>query len=188
MVLLKGRLTEREAKIYELVQILVDAKLYPWSSSSLISLYQKLFLTQAGLCELYFNYEESGDEIVIVTTVSAYIRKRDGLLVTGLQSLPSELEESVTPNIDFFCDQTNFFSVTENKVQGLLDGFWLRYQSELELQPALDVLGLSSNTNWPEIRARYRELASRSHPDKGGDSKVFIQIRKAYERLKRDFR
>lgn len=175
-------------KIYELVQVLVDAKLYPWSSSSLISVYQKLFLTQAGLCELYFQLEEFGDEIIIVTPVSAYIRKREILVVSGRQSLPSEMNESVTPNIDFFCDQSNFFSITEEKVKGLLDGFWSKYHSELELQPALGVLGLRANASWPEIRARYRELASNSHPDKGGDAKVFIQIRKAYECLKRNFR
>lgn len=188
MVLLKNRITERETKIYELVQVLVDAKLYPWSSSSLISLYQKLFLTQAGLCELYFQFEEFGDMSLVVTPVSVYTRQRKSLLVTGQLSLPSELEESVTPNIDFFCEQSNFFSITEDKVQGFLDGFWLRYQSELEFHPALSALGLSSSASWPEIRTRYRELASSSHPDKGGDPKAFIQIRKAYERLKRDFR
>lgn len=188
MVLLRRRLIEREIKIYELVQILVDVKLYPWSSSSLISLYQKLFLTQAGLCELYFQLEESGDSTLVVTPVSAYIRKRQSLQSSGQQSLPADADESVTPNIDFFCDQSNFFSITEDKVQGLLDGFWSKYQSEFELQPALDVLNLGSNASWSEIRSRYRALASSSHPDKGGDAQLFIQIRKAYERLKRDFR
>ncbi len=188
MVLLRERLAEREFKIYELVQILVDAKLYPWSSTSLISLYQKLFLTQAGLCELYFQLEECGDTMLIVTPVSAFIRKRQSLPSLGQQSFPSDADESVTPNIDFFCDRSNFFSITEDKVQGLLDGFWSKYQSESELQPALDVLNLASNASWPEIRSRYRALASSSHPDKGGDAQRFILIRKAYERLKRDFK
>lgn len=49
----------------------------------------------------------------------------------------------------------------------------------------LAALGLSGDPSDTEIKAAYRKLAQRHHPDKGGDEKTFSKINDAYTRLKK---
>ncbi len=46
------------------------------------------------------------------------------------------------------------------------------------------ILGLEPNATDEEVRAAYRRLAMKHHPDKGGDIDYFTQIQKAYDKLK----
>lgn len=46
-----------------------------------------------------------------------------------------------------------------------------------------DILGISRNADPSEIKKAYRKLASRHHPDKGGDAEEFKKIQKAYDTL-----
>jgi len=46
-----------------------------------------------------------------------------------------------------------------------------------------DVLGVSKSATADEIKRAYRRLASKHHPDKGGDTKQFQQIEAAYRTL-----
>jgi len=48
----------------------------------------------------------------------------------------------------------------------------------------LSLLGLPAYAGMVEIKARFRELAKRYHPDHGGDSEKFIELMEIYERLK----
>jgi len=57
----------------------------------------------------------------------------------------------------------------------------------LERQQALRVLGLPPNATPQQIKRRYRTLAKRYHPDRGGDQKEMQRIIAAYECLKKDF-
>jgi DnaJ-class molecular chaperone len=45
------------------------------------------------------------------------------------------------------------------------------------------ILGINPNATADEIKQAYRRLASRHHPDKGGDTAQFQEIQKAYEVL-----
>ena len=56
----------------------------------------------------------------------------------------------------------------------------------LERQQALAVLGLPPNATRQQIKRRYRSLAKRYHPDRGGDQKQMRRIIAAYELLMRD--
>jgi DnaJ-class molecular chaperone len=49
---------------------------------------------------------------------------------------------------------------------------------------ALRTLKLKADASRHEITRSYRELASRHHPDRGGDTETFIHIRQAYELLR----
>lgn len=44
-------------------------------------------------------------------------------------------------------------------------------------------LGIDKNSSQDEIKSAYRKLASKHHPDKGGDTATFQQIQSAYETL-----
>jgi curved DNA-binding protein CbpA len=46
-----------------------------------------------------------------------------------------------------------------------------------------DVLGVSTDATQDEIKSAYRKLSKENHPDANGDSKKFINIKKAYEIL-----
>lgn len=50
-------------------------------------------------------------------------------------------------------------------------------------QQALNVLGLPPNATPDQIKRRYRALAKRYHPDRGGDQKQMQRIIAAYELL-----
>lgn len=50
-------------------------------------------------------------------------------------------------------------------------------------QQALNVLGLPPNATPQEIKQRYRMLAKKYHPDRGGDARQMQRIIAAYEYL-----
>jgi DnaJ-domain-containing protein 1 len=56
----------------------------------------------------------------------------------------------------------------------------------LERQQALAVLGLPPNATRQQIKRRYRALAKRYHPDRGGDQQQMRRIIAAYEFLMKD--
>jgi DnaJ-domain-containing protein 1 len=56
----------------------------------------------------------------------------------------------------------------------------------LERQQALKVLGLPPNATPQQIKRRYRILAKRYHPDRGGDQRQMQRIIAAYELLTKE--
>jgi DnaJ-class molecular chaperone len=46
-----------------------------------------------------------------------------------------------------------------------------------------DILGVDKNSTPDEIKSAYRKLASKHHPDRGGDTKKFQEIQSAYDVL-----
>ena len=48
---------------------------------------------------------------------------------------------------------------------------------------AHEVLGVRPGATQPEVRAAFRRLASRHHPDRGGDPERFRAVLDAYHRL-----
>ena len=56
----------------------------------------------------------------------------------------------------------------------------------LQRQQALAVLGLPPTATRQQIKRRYRSLAKRYHPDRGGDQRQMRRIIAAYELLMKD--
>lgn len=56
----------------------------------------------------------------------------------------------------------------------------------LQRQQALAVLGLPPNATPQQIKRRYRALAKRYHPDRGGDQQQMQRIIAAYEFLTKE--
>lgn len=46
-----------------------------------------------------------------------------------------------------------------------------------------EVLGVPPDASHDEIRAAYRRLASRYHPDRGGDAEAFAKVNAAHEAM-----
>lgn len=53
----------------------------------------------------------------------------------------------------------------------------------MRLNEARQILGVGENASQQEIKDAYRKLASKHHPDKGGDAEKFKEIKAAYETL-----
>ena len=51
----------------------------------------------------------------------------------------------------------------------------------MKLNEAYKTLGLKPGTIGDNVKARYKDLALKNHPDKGGNGKNFVKIREAYE-------
>ncbi|MCG8312568.1 MAG: DnaJ domain-containing protein [Pseudomonadales bacterium] len=91
---------------------------------------------------------------------------------------------------DYYFDWKNYFHTDRAAVDELLQSFWQRYH-QLEsrnlgkVSLALQCLGFEDNKNidWRDIKQRYRELAHKLHPDRGGSPEKFIELREAYEVL-----
>ena len=59
-------------------------------------------------------------------------------------------------------------------------------RSVIQRQQALTLLGLPPTATPQQIKRRYRTLAKRYHPDRGGDQRQMQRIIAAYELLMKD--
>lgn len=196
LAIVRAELARGEAKIHQLVQTVAGQLSFPWSGDSYVAMYQKLFVTQAALCELYFAGEEQGDFRVYLNSLCVRLvplaspdlsanAEMQSEFQTEKQAVMSGEADWVSPNTAFFCDWQNFVAVDASRVQDLLQNFWCDYSRFVTQDQALRSLNLSPSARWPEIQRRFRLLAAQYHPDKGGDVAAFIEIRAAYESLKK---
>jgi len=84
---------------------------------------------------------------------------------------------------DYYLDWRQFSETSKAQVQALLEDVWRYCISDEKQQQACAILGVVADARLSEIRQSYRSLASRHHPDKGGDAEQFMLIREAYEVL-----
>lgn len=124
------------------------------------------------------------------------LRKRDGCLDIHCLKIVlrpyspdnEQLPAGDDPLRDYYLDLDNLEATGKEEVEELLAAFWLRYASHDEREAALKVLGLDGTADFPAIRRRYRELAMRHHPDRGGDTGVLQAINGAMAVLARHHR
>ncbi|KPA74286.1 putative mitochondrial chaperone protein DNAj [Leptomonas pyrrhocoris] len=58
-----------------------------------------------------------------------------------------------------------------------------RRPTYIEITEALDVLGVSIDEDPKVVKAKYRELVKKNHPDAGGDAATMAKVTVAYDRL-----
>lgn len=87
----------------------------------------------------------------------------------------------------YYLDWDNLQQTSAADVAALLRGFWEQYHALDRQAEALRLLGLAEveELTWGAIQRRYRQLATLHHPDKGGEAERFIEIRAAYQLLRR---
>lgn len=83
------------------------------------------------------------------------------------------------PLRDYYLDLDNMARTTADDVDAMLENFWIRYLKPDERREALKELGLRDPVDSAIIRKRYRELAMRHHPDRGGDAERLQAIHEA---------
>lgn len=85
---------------------------------------------------------------------------------------------------DYYLDWKNFNETSIEEINAMLEGIWQDCYKPEQKQQAFKTLGLKPNASKQKVKLRYRELANKHHPDKGGNTETFMQIRQAYELLK----
>lgn len=84
----------------------------------------------------------------------------------------------------YYLDLENLLTTSAADVEDLLSGFWRRYEAVDRRGEALGTLGLDADADWPAVRERYRRLAMRHHPDRGGDGETLQAIHEAMSTLR----
>lgn len=88
----------------------------------------------------------------------------------------------------YYLNLEHFTSTTREDVNILLSRAWKKRSNPVSsacLQRSLDLMELTPPFTLADLKAQYRRLAQRYHPDKGGDDEHFKHICQAYHQLKR---
>ena len=97
--------------------------------------------------------------------------------------------QSLGPS-EYYQNWHNYHSTTEGDISDLYKSFWTYLSANNSRPSALRCLGLDPEQQHSDevITQHYRQLAKQHHPDSGGDGKIFIQVRAAFETLKKTFK
>jgi len=97
------------------------------------------------------------------------------------RALSNQLDCSLS---EYFLDWTHFEETGEQEVDALFQQFWNRFLNTEVIENAYHTLAINPQSSWTDIQKAYRKQALLHHPDKGGQTSRFIEIRQAYEVLK----
>lgn len=89
----------------------------------------------------------------------------------------------VDPLANYYRDLNELEAMDERGLRALLDGFWKGMPLAGQRDQALETLGLNDPIDDTAIRRRYRELAMKHHPDRGGDAARLQAIHHAMKQL-----
>ncbi len=99
---------------------------------------------------------------------------------SNVTTLPQQRD----PLRDYYLDFSNLEQTTEEDVESLLNRFWRRYIATDHRLDALRVLELDAPVEFDEIKAQYRRLVMRHHPDRGGSKERLQAVNEAMEQLR----
>ena len=174
------RMAEQHLAIHELLQELkAVAKIPNLDDDVQLALFKLNWLMMNALYQLQAELLLEGYYLT-VSTLDIHLSP---LNESGAESANQQMSRQ--PLRDYYLDWRHFSDTTKEEVQALLDGVWQEYISGDEQEKAYTVLGLEVNASFQMIRKTYRKLAGQYHPDKGGDSVRFMEVREAYEVLRK---
>jgi len=159
-------------------------------SSTELKLFKKNFVLMNALYQIKHSLVDSGFNLYI-SSLNIFLAADEP---SECQALSSEIvanDVSSDPSLsEFYLDWGNYRDTDENAVEKLLSSFWKRFteynilSGDLDKRSrALQTLGVESNASWENIKQAYRNKIAIYHPDKGGTSAQFIEIREAYQFL-----
>jgi len=163
---------------FELLQLLEDSMpSSPANANSTLTLFQRHFALMHCLYRLREQlWQSDGVNLKISPT---------HILIEQVQETKNQdINNSISPTLrDYYLNWENFHTSSE-EVDGLLNQFWQDYAKYISQDEAWAILDLPIGSSKDKVRERYRELAAKHHPDKGGEQEQFVKIRAAYEILK----
>lgn len=173
------RQTEKTLAIHELLQELKTVSKIPSLDDDVqLALFKLNWLMMNALYQLQVQLLDEG-YFLSISTLDIHLEPAKLMQFSGSGAI------STQPLRDYYLNWVHFSDTTKDEVQALLDGVWQVYISGDEQGKAYEVLGLEEGASISMIRKTYRSLAGKYHPDKGGDPVKFMEIRQAYEILKK---
>ncbi len=190
--------TDTDLSLYDLMQQLESSGYDPGGTDGVdddfnVRVFRKNFIVMNALYQLQADLTGSGYYLFISSLKVAILQDnaaKSQEMITNVENEPENMAY-VQSLAEYYLDWDNFNSVDKDDVDRLLIGFWRRFAECNESQCAKDKrceafkkLGLTSSASQGEILSAYRRLVAGNHPDRGGDSQQFIDIREAYLTLK----
>ena len=186
--------TEESVSLYNLIQSIEKEILYliqdEQDSSHELMLFKKNFIVMNALYQIQKDIKGTGYSLYISPLKIIFFSEGD--LKTGLPSVDIEEAERVDASMSkYYLDWSNYKYADDSTVEQLLNSFWREYQKinkndfdQDKRSHAFYILGVESSASWNDIQHAYRQKIATCHPDKGGSSHQFIEIREAFLLLK----
>ncbi|MDH3973242.1 MAG: DnaJ domain-containing protein [Deltaproteobacteria bacterium] len=143
-----------------------------------LALFRSHFLLFNALYELQLKLPEKTGKVLEISPLHIQLRSPSS---ENSGKLPAD--NSHASLRDYYLDMANLEQTTSDDVEDMLNQFWKIYFARDKRIEALKVLGLEEGARFDEIRKRYRELAKKIHPDRGGDKEKLQEINEAMEIL-----
>lgn len=168
---------------YEVICFLDEEGLFPpLAKNPELKLFQKHFITMHALYSLRERWRDEGKKTLSISATR--------IEVGELRQAQKYIDVATTTDMSsYYLDWSNYSSTTEDKVYEYLADFWrtMARQSpvdENQCRVALKTMGFDASPNKSDLIQRYRQLANRLHPDKGGSAEEFKALLNAYQTLR----
>jgi len=166
---------------YSCIQAVTHIDGLVWSSDALLSLFQKHFIVRhCFFCLNDTPTDYAPYQMAIAPTGLVLTRTNEKIVGSHAVSADSIVAELR----DFYFDFSHYTQATSESVVALMSSFWVKFNSLDQREESLARLSLTPQATWPEVIARYRQMAQACHPDRGGSEQEFHEVRQAYDRLK----
>lgn len=145
-----------------------------------LKLFRKHFLIMNALYQLQQKLWQEDEVRLYISPLQIHLEAATQIE----ESQSSEVEDGVEAKLAaYYLDWNEYDNTDAEDVSALLKGFYSKLFNHEDTEKALKLLGIKENASKSEIKRAYRLLVRNAHPDKGGNTKKFIKLRKAYEHL-----
>ena len=180
--------------LYDLIKHIEALGLYLFdyneNLSNELTLFRKNFIVMNALYQIQSGIKHTGYTLYISSL--KILLYSDVLSINGLTLTDIEESKRVDESLsEYYLNWDNYDSANQQSVDHLLNSFWKRFNKYNQFNSnqdkrsyALQILGVESSASWKNIQYAYRQKITLCHPDKGGTSHQFIEIREAFEFLK----
>lgn len=155
-----------------------------------LKLFRKNFIVMNALYQIKKDLQGSGFNLSI-SSLSIYLTPESQL--KGQNLAVDNIDDDIKADkalSEYYLEWGNYRASSQQVVDDLLNNFWkhfTKYNTSCADKDkrlyALKVLGVESDASWGKIKEAYRNKVAMYHPDKGGTSVQFIEIREAYQIL-----
>ena len=144
-------------------------------------LFRKHFLIMNALYQLQIQLWQEDKVKLSISPLNIVIETRFNIENT---STVTDLEAAAEAKLAaYYLDWDEYDKTQAEDVEHLLKSFYQKLYHQDDTQAAFKELGLPANSSKTDIKQAYRQQVKDAHPDKGGDTKIFIKLRQAYEHL-----
>lgn len=163
------RLLERETPIFDELGDDPDLKLF-----------RKHFLIMNALYQLQRKLWQEDEVRLYISPLQIHLEAVAQIEISQSNEIEAGAEAKLAA---YYLDWDEYDNTDAEDVAALLKGFYNKLFNHEDTEQALETLGIKKNSTKSEIKQAYRLLVKKAHPDRGGDAKKFIKLRKAYEHL-----